>query len=426
MSKCFVPLPSTFSDFTLQNGADPTTSVDVADLMRQIKSLTESNLALERQLQAERTSKEEELARLGQDLVARHAETTAIADKDRIIASLREQVVRMEDEKVKTDMERETELKESKAILDEVVRRAQQGEAEMKQQVVKTEEAHRQLSTSRSTALELNRKIEEAESKYSSLCSDNSKLQWDVSRAKNDLSQLEERLQSTENTRRELATSVLEKERYIRSQREEGDLDRAVLEKELDDIRSAMSLKAEEVESNRIKISSLEAIVDESRSQLAQQTVVGQGHAKELSEREGESEAARRGRDEMSQQLEKTVSLARSALVVARDLRDEYLSLAPLLTAPSSSKSGSATPPPSSLSLSTLPLDFATDSLDDLLASVQSFDREAFSESVKTKIESLTILTKKWQKECKSYRERARASTLGVSSPAGEKIAFRK
>jgi autophagy-related protein 11 len=407
-----------------------------------IQSFQITIVDLERQLTTERIKHDEEFVRLNQqnrELAAnRDIEATDLIEQRNKIISLKAKLREVELEKVSGRREREKDMKESQKVLEEMNQQLLRGEESLQHQISCTDDINRQLESSRATAQDLARQAQDVESKYSHLCSDNSKIQWDLSRARNDLSELEDRLQSTESTRLNLTSTLVEKERYIRSQREESDLDRALLEKELNDARTIASKREEELHLSKSTILSLEETIAQLRDQLAQQSEVQQEQTSKLSELESTQEVEKRERDKSSRdqkrELDRTTIIARSALIIASELREERIALLTALSAgPSSSKSEAPTPSEPSPSLP--PPEFTLESLDELLASVKVYERNALGEAVKSKIESLKILTKKWQKECKSYRERAHraaaalaaaSTTLTTSPSVSEKIAFRK
>jgi len=124
---------------------------------------------------------------------------------------------------------------------------------------------------------------------------------------------------------------------------------------------------------------------------------------------------------------------ARSAVIIAAKLRDENDNITRALNTPPPPKpdssatteldkavqlpSSTSPPPP------TVPsLDYASCDIDELLRELEQVSHVPLTEAIRSKMDGMTTLTKKWVKEAKAYRERAHRATSG----ANDKIAFRQ
>lgn len=294
-----------------------------------------------------------------------------------------------------------------------------------------------QLESSRAAADELSRQLVELEGEHATLKSEHGTGQWDLSRARTTVQQLEERVRVGETSIRELGVTVADKERLLRDQRGEAELDRAVLENELADLRRIVDDKAADVVAADERVSTLEDVAKGLREQIARWELISVAKESEVGLAKGEAEEARREREvgivAVQRELVVATRTARAALKFAGELRDDNNKITAVLSAPTPAKSDSssdnvdkpalASTSPQDVGLVEPPeVDYALGDLEDLLDAVQRYDHDALTEAVKTKIEGLTSMSKKWSKEAKAYRERAHRAASGAS----DKIAFRK
>ncbi|KAK4697173.1 autophagy-related protein 11, partial [Phenoliferia sp. Uapishka_3] len=402
----------------------------VEELYEQIRTLEESKEELERQLQSERSGRKEELTQLNQ----RNGELTAARERDgNSLTSLREQGVKNDVDRRKWESDRalwNQERREGTEKLEGVENRALKATDDLARPTTKASELERQLEASRSSSDELSR-------------SDHDNLQWELSRARTTIQELEEQTHAFQVTIRELNGALADKERLLRDQRGESELDRAVLEKEMADLHCIVDSKEAQLVVSSERASALEEVVNGLREQIGRWEVISGAKENEVGVAKSDAEEARREREvgivAVQRQLVVATAIARAALKFAGDIRAENNKIASVLSAPTPTKSDSSTDnvDKAVINITALELarkdvsaivaepgptlDYAEGDLDDLLAEVQKYDRDALTDEVKAKIEGLTSISKKWSKEAKAYRERAHRA----ASEASDKIAFR-
>ncbi|KAI5474197.1 hypothetical protein MNV49_003971 [Pseudohyphozyma bogoriensis] len=417
----------------------------VDDLEKQLRALEDSKVEIERQLQAERSTREEELAQINQK------NAILAADKERddekyltTLTSLRAQITAFEKEKAEVVLERkkwerergdwEKERGQSKELLDEVVKRAGDTSTQLKETSAVLEETERQLTEARTSAEDLKSELGLVQGQHTSLRSDHDNAQWELSRIRATVADLEHQVHAAEAAQRDASSAIAEKERLLKEQRTESELDRALLEKEVKDLNRALASKNGEIALTNGRCSTLEDVASGLRDQISRWEVQSAKKENEVGVAKSEAEMARKEREqgivEVQRELVQTTKVAREALKLAGTLRDDNLKLTNVLLAPAPTKSDSSSDNPEKTTLSSsvaepvpdpVALDYAERDLDELLAEVSKYDPDALNEAVKAKVESLTSLTKKWTKEAKAYRERAHRATAG----ANDKIAFR-
>ncbi|KAL8292575.1 hypothetical protein RQP46_001187 [Phenoliferia psychrophenolica] len=413
----------------------------VEELEKQIRSLEESKEALERQLQTERSGREEELAQLNQ----RNGELSAARERDvDALSKLREQVASHDADRRKWDTERtgwSQERRDAKDLFDEVSKRGLKATDDHRLATTRLADVERQLDLSRSAADELSRQLVEVEGQHSNLQSDHGNLQWELTRARTTIQELEASSEAVEAANRDLSATVADKERLLRDQQGEAELDRAVLEKEMADLRQIVETKEESLVASADRTTALEAVAHDLREQIKLWELVSVTKESEVGVAKGEAEEARREREAATDALRRELVVAehtaRAALQFAGELCDENGKITAVLSAPAPTKSDSSSDNPDKILVvaSTSPrdvvaisveppspvTDYANGDLEELLADLKKFDHDALTEAVKAKIESLSSMSKKWSKEAKAYRERAHRATSGAS----DKIAFR-
>lgn len=427
----------------------------IEELEKQIRLHEETNEDLERQLQTERIGREEELVQLYQ----RNSELLAAMDNDEmvlkenqtIILDLQHEVSRNELEKSNWEKERsilERERKETRRALEEEFAGKAQVENALRESKLRIEELQIQLSLAETSTGELTRQLIESDNQHSALQSDHSELQREFLGFKSTLGSLEDQLRNTELAHRATSNLVSEKDRILRDLRSESELEKAILEKEVSELKELQSNKDSDAKNASARNSTLEGIADGLREQVARWEKLLITNKGELELVKKDLEVAQKEveviKEEKGKEVAKIEGIARTAIKLVGDLRDENNKITAVLLAPIISKSGSSSDNPaeqtginvanSSLDListspenpistsTTIELDYSTGDLEQLLEDVKNYDRDALTFAVKAKVESLTIITKKWSKEAKNYRERASKAT----NAASEKIAFRK
>ena len=389
-------------------------------LESQIRQLEESHETLSRALQSERSSHEEEVAQLEQRttslLAARESDETLIRDLRDNVNSL--EVDRGDFGRKEADWEKERgewkrEEGRNREVLEEVVRLSQVKEEEFTVLSRTHSALEKEMEVMRTRGEKAEESLRLLKSRYDNLESANANTLAN-------LSSTTSRLHTTESTLKLVTVSNIEKERKLRDQRIESELDRAGLENELKEVRDV--LEKRDAELARTK-EGIELGVEATR--LLERKVVSL--ETDLTTKEAARTASSK---EKVEELRATKKVAREALKVVGELRAENSSIIIALTAkpdptlaidaPTTSAPLASSPPAPALTPS--PPDFENGDLADLLQRMRAYERGELTEAVKGKVESLTILTRKWQKECKNYRDRAHRATSGAS----EKIAFRK
>lgn len=308
-------------------------------------------------------------------------------------------------------------------------------EAERKQ-LVGQEDSRRSADIARKAEQVVAKRLAEVEERHSTLQAEHVTRSGELAQARTLVQELEAAIKTVESSKRDLTLVVAEKERLLRDQRGEAELDRAVLEKELEDLHAMIRRKDTEVKDGVVRVTTLEEVVGGLRAQVARWETATAEKESEVGAAKEEIERTRQEKEvgivEVRRELVKAEKVARQALKAAGELKDENGKIIALLSAtPTPSKSDSSAdnvevadvvPLPTDEAASTPPLDFDGADLEELLAEIQKYSADPLADAVKSKVESLTHTTKKWIKEAKSYRERAHRS----AGTASDKIAFRK
>ena len=297
----------------------------------------------------------------------------------------------------------------NREVLEEVVRLSQAKEGEFDELRREHSALEMEVELTRLRATKAQESVQELQTRYDI-------LESELSTALVSLSTTTNRLQSAESMVKTLATSNQEKERKFRDQQIESELDRAGLENELRELHGTLEERRAEVDRTKEGI----ALGFEATKLLERKI---DRLEVDLSTRKGEKVALDQEMSGKVEDLRLMRKTAREAMSIAGELRMENLDIINALTAkPDPTLTTPSDPPPPAPTLTAAPIDFENGDLDDLLMRMRAYEKRSLTEAVKGKVESLTILTRKWQKECKNYRDRAHRATSGAS----EKIAFRK
>jgi autophagy-related protein 11 len=417
------------------NAAIDIESPTVQELSTQIRLLEESKEDLGRQLQAERSGHEEELAQLNQTnsslAAARAADEETVRELKEKVRRLeigQAQAVELRSRSEKERSERERERAEGRELVEGLQKEREERE----------KESELRLRSVRSASDELATQLADVEGKCFAIQSERDELEKELERARSTIEGLETRIKVVEAGQRSLTAAVADKDRLLRDQRGEAELDRAVLGKQLDDLRTVISETEREVKDGSTRAWTLEKIAEGLREQIVRWERMVATKEEELRATKEEVGVAKgekeKGIVDVQRELVRTTRTARAALKIAGELRDEHNKITAVLTAPPVSKSDSSSDPhaesatafvdapPAVISPPTPPLDYNGGDLEELLEEVRKYDRDSLTEAVKLKVESLTSITKKWSKEAKAYRERAHRAAASAS----DKIAFRK
>ncbi|GAA5909918.1 uncharacterized protein JCM6883_003133 [Sporobolomyces salmoneus] len=386
LSKDFESLATTADLTRLQPPIDPNR---LESLEAQLRQLEETNEQLSRQLQSERSSHEEVVAKLENRCSG--AEGAEKREKER--------AERVEKEKRESEMEG----------------RQTRQELEKKRQELEDEQNRR---------VGMEKEVENMRSEVTSLREQVEYLEKDLTNAEADAYELRERLE--------------EKEKALGALRSEADLDRTVLEKELGEVRKSLEGKERDIEHHEGRNRTLEEIAEGLREQIARWEMVAQSKEEDVESIKRELEEARRDKEkgivDVQKDLVKAQKQARSAVIIAAKLRDENDTITRALNSPPPPKPDASTTeldravqPPSPAESYRTPaavvpsLDYASCDIDELLRELEQVSHVPLTEAIRNKMDGMTTLTKKWVKEAKAYRERAHRAASG----ANDKIAFR-
>ncbi|GAA5903685.1 hypothetical protein JCM5296_002118 [Sporobolomyces johnsonii] len=365
----------------------PAPTIDPArleELEAQIRHLEETNDSLSRQLQTERSAREEEVAKLEARCSAAESSNAQL-------------------------------------------------EQDVKDAIGHREAVERELGTTRAAELELKKQWEALDQSHTRLQGELGTVKLELERARAAAAEHDSALRAAEETQRKLTLGAAEKDRLLRDQRTEAELDRAVLEKELDEVRRVVEGKERDLELARRRERTLEEFAEGMREQVARWERVAQTKDEDVGAARREVEEAKLARErgivDVQRELVKAQRQAREAVVLAGRLRSENDTLTQVLNTPPPPKGDASTaeldraaqPPPVPAPPPVPPFDYAQGDIDELLQELGKYSHDALTDAVKNKVESLTTVTKKWVKEAKAYRERAHRAMSG----ANDKIAFR-
>lgn len=421
------------------------------ELEQQIRTHEDANEDLSRQLQAERSGREEEIAQLNQQ----NGELSAARDVDlKEMYELKKQVLAEERQAATLRLEKEAweqersvwekERLESKASLAEESSRSSKAMEELQAAKENTEGLERELSMTRVASEALSKQLDEAGSRHTKLESEHTNLQGDFSGLTATIETLVAAAGIAQVERNDLNVAVAEKDRLLRDQRCESELDRAVLEQEVADLTKVVEEKNAEITVDLAKRTSVEESAEnlkEEVGRLQKASAIASGESelvtRNLEVAKRELQDILEEKKKADAETEKSTAIARRALKLAENFREENNKITAALSASTPIKTDSSSDNPvaakqedrssthesdAGFATPLESLDFDVADLEELLAEVEKYDSEALTDALKAKVDSLEHKTKKWSKEAKAYRERAHRATAS----AGEKIAFKK
>ncbi|GAA5944747.1 hypothetical protein JCM3775_006486 [Rhodotorula graminis] len=390
----------------------------LVELETHVRELEEGKDALERQLQAERSAREEEVAQL--ESRASAAESTASQAST-----------------ARAQLERERD--DAEAARADAAAALVTAEERLADEADRRDAAEREVASARAAEQELKKQ-------WSALDVSHTRVQGELGTARVELDRVQAELgeqsavvRAAHESQRELTLVVAQKDKLLRDQRSEADLDRAVLEKEADELRKRLAARDKDVELAQARTRTVEDVVEGLREQVARWEKVALAKEEDVDAVKREIEDARRDKEkgivDIQKELVRMTRLAREAVTIAGKMRDENNNIAVVLNTPPPSKGDASaaeldkavqisTPPPlqqNETVSSPAPLDYASGDLDELVDELRAYSHDSLTDAVKNKVDSLTSVTKKWVKEAKGYRERAHRAASG----ANDKIAFR-
>ncbi|TNY19397.1 hypothetical protein DMC30DRAFT_400574 [Rhodotorula diobovata] len=386
----------------------------LAELEAQVRQLEEGKEALERQLQAERSTREEEVAQL--ESRASAAEST--------VEQLRS---------ARDALERERD--DAEAGRADAAAALVSAEERLADESDRRDAAEREAASARTAEMELKRQWSALDASHTRVQGELGTARVELERAQTELSEQSSAVQAARDAQKELTLVVAEKDRLLRDQRSEAELDRAVLEKQVDELRKRLAARDKDVELAQGRTKTVEGIVEGLREQVARWEKVAHAKEEDVDAIKREIDDARRDKEkgivDVQRELVRMSALAREAVTLAGRMRDENNNIAHILNTPPSSKGDASAAeldkavqvpsPASQEDAPPPPLDYASGDLDELLHVLQAYSHDSLTDAVKNKVDSLTSVTKKWVKEAKGYRERAHRAASGAS----DKIAFR-
>ena len=358
-------------------------------------------MELERELQAERSAREQEVAELAvkiAELTRTNAELreSSKSDENKLVAALKDI------ESVRQDKNNLT--KEAATLRDDLA------------------QAEKAVSATKAAIYDSDLRLKAAESESLSHISEKDAMRSELALVKAaqksyeaDLGDLEIKHARLEDRRRELLEALGERERTLRDHRSEADLDHATLEKEILEEKERSALQIKEVEnrllSTKADLEQMKIDLSMKEDELAELQVMCNERGKAVEEAHLQSQ----GNASQIRLLLNHVKLFYDPLAAfLASFIDERIPLAPTTSLPG--KEGTLSTPSGYH-----PLQLNVTSLEAAIATLGKMD-STLVELAKEKMTSCAKQTKKWQKECKRYRDRAEKAIFASK----EKIAFRR
>ncbi|KDE06625.1 hypothetical protein MVLG_03120 [Microbotryum lychnidis-dioicae p1A1 Lamole] len=414
---------------------------EVEELKGKIRSLEEAKLEVERELQRERSSHEEEVVQL--NLLVGQATAGKEAHRAQLEA-LRAEMRKEREERRKEVAKWEKAEREARRDKEEEARRAMD---EARSFRAREDELDLLLKAARKGEDDLKDRVADLDRRHLTLSSDHEGVRGELDRAKSTIEELENAIKVSETTCRDLTVVVAEKERKLRDQSNEAELDRAVLEKEMQDLRATIERHQVERERAAARESTLEEIASGLREQVERWTLLAATRETELVQAKGDVDSQRGEREraliEANRELAKATAAARMAIKLAARMKQETEQVTSLLRSTSASQkvewspenvdganidlAGSVAAPDRSVAgTMSESVDYEQGKIEDLIAELSKIEKigdnkDSLTDAVRSKIDALSSATKKWIKEAKAYRERA----LKAQTVAADKIAFR-
>ncbi|BGP24458.1 autophagy-related protein 11 [Rhodotorula toruloides] len=405
-------LSQEFEQISLNQPPPRPPSVDVAriaELEAQLRQLADMNDSLSRELQTERSAREEEVAQL--DSRASSAENARTALQRRLDTLERD----------KSSIEQSHRAASS---------RSEDLELRINAEFRRSEALERDLASVRAAEDELKKQCTALDQSHTRLQGELGTLRLELDRARATIAEQEAKLLAAEESQRQLTLAIAEKDRLLRDHRSEAELDRAVLEKEAEEAQKGTQAKEQELEDVRRHGRLLEEAIDGLKEQIGRWEKVAQAKEDDLVDIRKAVDDVKAEKEralvDAEKDLRRMTDLARGAVTLAGRLRDENDKITAILNTPPPAKAdgGSSEVDKAAVDafVPAIPaLDYASGNLDELLIELEKYNHDTLTDAVKNKVDSLTSVTKKWVKEAKAYRERAHRAASG----ANDKIAFR-
>ncbi|GAA5870633.1 hypothetical protein JCM3774_001708 [Rhodotorula dairenensis] len=391
------------------NSVDP---ARIAELEEQLRHLETSNELLSRKLQDERSSWEEETAKL---------ETRASTAEDACVR-LRADVEGLKQARTTLQQERAASEKAARSLQEDLAK-----------EVKRREVAEHDLAAATAGEEALRKQWTALSESHTRLQGELSSLRLEHEQRGTTIEEHRTKLEIAQRTQQELSTAVADKDKLLRDQRADAELDRAVLEEETAALRRLLADKETSLEElqGHIRLADERAVT--LREQVDRWEQLARSREADARTAGSQAESAARESAKALVNAEREAGLLRrlvlDALASVRSLRlqgDKIM--ASIVTAPTLAKPDETTPEsqgasrPLSARLPEIPEgDVSASDLRILLNALTHNDNVGLEAVINDKVESLTAATKRWIKEAKAYRERAHRATAS----SGDKIAFR-
>lgn len=272
-------------------------------------------------------------------------------------------------------------------------------------------------------------RAEKAENAEKSAAEGNARLQRELDAAQGNLKEAESRasdtarrLERTQEQQREALEALGEKERLLREYQSEAEIDKAMLEKELNEEKERASTLIQDVEA-RLKAAEMESSgLRESISRKDDRIAHLDGVCKErLYAAENLKSQLKKAEEQDTELIKHTKTLYDGIVTFLADIINERIPLAPTS---SRSRDTSLTEIQDVESNAFVPPAFNDSSAEEAIRSLVQLDA-SIVEQTKQKIRVCVEQPKRWQRECRKHKERAeKAITALVGNK--DKLAFRK
>ncbi|KAK4046782.1 oligomeric, coiled-coil, peripheral membrane protein [Microbotryomycetes sp. JL221] len=382
-------------------------------LLEQLSVTEDSNERLSRELQTERATKEEEMAKLNQ----LNAELSAKQERESgQLDELRQELERARSEVAKARAEREREQEAHRRSIS----------------LLETEHS-RAIALVKSAEQDLVQRLDELKLQFGELQGEHNSVMGEKSKAQAIVKELQAAIESAQAAQRELSSQLVDKDRQLRDQRGEAELDRAVLEKELADARASFERLHAELNGVKERNYALENIASDLRTELGRRE-------RTIIDTEASLTVAQSNLRDSTFEHDQLIKEARAATFSARTIAREALRLAgtrkteanriTVILSAAHAKADASTdrseaplqPPAAGTAIASVPEpDYDAAELEVLLEEVREHEAEALTEAVRTKIEQLTSTIRKYIKEARTYRDKAQRSAVAAT----DKLAFR-
>lgn len=372
--------------------------------------MEESNEALSRQLQTERTAGEEAITQLNQEnAVLINKEANDLIQLDKLEQDLTNQRAQQHRTQLEND-KLQGSIRESKEMMDQIVEKSQKSDLELNARISQLES---ELSISKLATEESTRAVLDIQARYIKLQTDHAASEAESNRVRTSLTEVENRLEITESSLREMNLEIIQKERALRDFKNESNFDHAGLEQEINELKSVVNIKEEEIVAAAKESLRLESITIFLKEEMGCFKKEISSLKDDLSKSTLRRSSLEETVEEEKKEILKITEIARNAIKVAGVIKQENTTIINSLATPAPPKLDSI-PLDSTSQVPTLlepSLDFINGDLEQLLREVSKYSPNSITEAV-------TSLMKK----CKSYREKAYRAT----AVSNEKIAFRK